>query len=86
MGLDFISLNLFEKITISLQCFNYFLSVFSFFFCLGGQDDVNSIYSISGIPSNYLIDEKGIIIARNLRGNKLEQKLEELFQKKTILI
>ena len=46
-----------------------------------GQDDANSIYGISRIPSNYLIDEEGILIARNLRGDSLEEKLEELFKK-----
>ena len=48
----------------------------------GGKDDAILIYSVSGIPRNYLIDENGIIIARNLRGEALKKKLKELFEKK----
>jgi len=51
----------------------------------GGQDDANYIYSISGIPSNYLIDKKGIIIARNLRGDELAEKLKKLFEEEASL-
>ena len=39
------------------------------------------IYSINGIPYNFLIDENGVIVAEDLRGNRLEKKLEELFSK-----
>jgi peroxiredoxin len=38
------------------------------------------IYGINKIPSNFLIDEDGIIIAKNLRGSNLNDKLKELFQ------
>ncbi|WP_231490627.1 TlpA disulfide reductase family protein [Pedobacter sp. Leaf170] len=31
------------------------------------------------IPANYLVDSKGIIVAKNLRGEMLAKKLEELF-------
>ena len=37
------------------------------------------VYSINGIPYNFLIDEKGIVVAENLRGERLEKKLDELF-------
>ena len=37
----------------------------------GGKADPYLIYGISGIPDNFLIDENGIIIARDLRGEKL---------------
>jgi peroxiredoxin len=37
------------------------------------------LYNISSIPSNILLDREGIIIAKNLRGEKLRSKLEELF-------
>ncbi len=37
-------------------------------------------YKIQGIPQNFLIDPKGVIIAKNLRGPELHQKLEELLQ------
>jgi peroxiredoxin len=33
------------------------------------------LYGINGIPQNFLIDPKGKIIAKNLRGEALEQKL-----------
>ncbi len=36
-------------------------------------------YNLDGIPMTYLLDENGIIIAKGLRGEELEQKLEELF-------
>jgi thiol-disulfide isomerase/thioredoxin len=37
-----------------------------------------AIYGVRSIPSNFLIDENGIIIARNLRGPALDAALEEL--------
>lgn len=36
-------------------------------------------FKITSIPQNILIDPKGIIIAKNLRGEALNQKLDELF-------
>jgi len=36
-------------------------------------------YNINGIPFSILLDPKGIIIAKNLRGPALEKKLEEVF-------
>lgn len=38
-------------------------------------------YSINAIPATVLLDKEGRIIARNLRGPALEQKLEELLGK-----
>jgi len=35
-------------------------------------------YSITAIPQNFLIDPTGKIIARNLRGEELQKKLEEI--------
>ena len=37
-------------------------------------------YAISSIPSNLLIDENGIIIAKDLRGEDLRKKVEEILQ------
>lgn len=34
-------------------------------------------YNVKGIPANFLIDGKGVIIAKNLRGEKLENELEK---------
>jgi peroxiredoxin len=38
------------------------------------------LYNIQGVPANFLIDPNGKIIAINLRGAALQQKLAELFK------
>jgi peroxiredoxin len=40
-----------------------------------------ALYAVRGIPQNFLIDPNGKIIAKNLRGDDLEDKLAELFGK-----
>ena len=46
---------------------------------LKGQGNIASlIYGISYIPDNFLIDQNGIIIGRDIRGDNLNAKLEEL--------
>jgi len=40
------------------------------------------LYGIEAIPQNYLIDPQGKIIAKNLRDEKLGEKLEEIMGKK----
>lgn len=42
----------------------------------GWGDSVGKKYQINTIPSNLLINAKGIVIARNLRGEKLDLFLE----------
>jgi peroxiredoxin len=37
------------------------------------------VYQVQSIPSSFLLDKKGTIIAKNLRGDALEAKLSELF-------
>ncbi len=37
------------------------------------------LYGISSIPATVLVDREGNILARNLRGTQLEQKLQEIF-------
>jgi hypothetical protein len=37
------------------------------------------LYKIESIPTNYLLDREGRIIATNLRGDALRRKLAELF-------
>lgn len=39
-----------------------------------------ALYSVNGIPSNFLIDPSGKIIALNLRGENLDNKLKELLK------
>lgn len=36
------------------------------------------LYGINSVPTNFLIDPNGIIIAKNLRGEELEEKLKEI--------
>lgn len=36
-------------------------------------------YGVTAVPSTFLIDKEGKLIAKNLRGNELAQKLEEIF-------
>ncbi|MES2650400.1 MAG: AhpC/TSA family protein [Bacteroidota bacterium] len=44
----------------------------------GDKNVAALIYGINAYPTNFLIDEKGVIIAKNLRGQDLEKKLAEL--------
>jgi len=39
-------------------------------------------YNVEAIPMNFLIDPKGIIIAKNLRGEDLEKQLKKIFESK----
>lgn len=43
---------------------------------------VATLYGIRAIPQNFLIDPQGKIIATNLRGEDLDKKLAEIFDKK----
>jgi thiol-disulfide isomerase/thioredoxin len=38
------------------------------------------LYGVMGIPTNWLIDGDGIIVAKNLRGSSLEAELEKLLK------
>lgn len=44
------------------------------------NNEVAMLYKISSIPQNMLVDPNGKIVAKNLRGEELEQKLKELLQ------
>ena len=44
------------------------------------KDPVAELYNITSIPATFVLDKKGTIIASRLRGQALEQKIEELFQ------
>jgi len=46
------------------------------------QSEVVGLYGIEGIPQNFLIDPDGKIIASNLRGAALEEKLAEVINKR----
>lgn len=45
---------------------------------MGWNSEVVARYSITGIPTNYLINEQGIIINKNLRGEDLYEALTKL--------
>lgn len=42
------------------------------------QDPIAQMYNINAIPAAFLLDENGVIIAKDLRGAALEQKVAEL--------
>jgi peroxiredoxin len=42
------------------------------------QSEVVPVYQVSSIPFNVLVDPEGKVVAENLRGNALEQKLKEV--------
>ena len=45
----------------------------------GTKSDAAQLYAISGVPANYLIDgATGMVVARNLRGEALAEKLKAL--------
>lgn len=44
------------------------------------QSPVVALYNFNAIPTNVLIDKEGKIIAKDLRGEALENKLEEVFK------
>lgn len=45
----------------------------------GYSNEIAKEYSITAIPRNFLVDENGIILAKDIHGQELEKKLEELF-------
>jgi peroxiredoxin len=44
------------------------------------QSEAATRYGVQGIPAAFLIDKNGIIVASNLRGESLHQKIAELIQ------
>ncbi len=44
------------------------------------SNDVALLYKVGSIPSNFLVDPNGIIIAKNLRGEDLLNKLKSIFK------
>lgn len=47
---------------------------------MGWESPVAALYGVNAIPSNFLLDEKGKVIAVNLRGKDLDDKLKSLQQ------
>lgn len=46
----------------------------------GWQSELGAAYQVSSIPLTLLVDQEGRIIAENLRGNQLEEKLQEILK------
>ncbi len=44
------------------------------------DDEIAKLYNVEAIPATFILDEKGTIIAKDLRGPALEEKMAELFQ------
>ena len=44
------------------------------------RDPVAQLYKVSSIPATFILDENGVIIAKNLRGSQLEATLSQLLQ------
>lgn len=45
----------------------------------GWGSAAGKLYGINSIPATVLLDKEGVIIAKNLRGEALRKKLEELY-------
>ena len=46
-----------------------------------GDDSIASVYKINAIPTPILLDKEGKIFDKNARGSRLEQGIEELFNR-----
>ena len=46
----------------------------------GNGNKASLIYGVEGIPDSFLIDQNGIIVARDLRGKELDKKLTKLME------
>ncbi len=44
----------------------------------GGDEPIAKKYNVNAIPATFIIDEQGILLAQNLRGEELRQKIAEL--------
>jgi peroxiredoxin len=44
------------------------------------KNEAAALYSVNSIPSNLLVDKTGKIIARNIREEKLREKIAELIK------
>jgi thiol-disulfide isomerase/thioredoxin len=47
----------------------------------GQQNEIAIQYGVQSVPANFLIDPKGIIIAKNITGEELQEKLKSLLGK-----
>ena len=42
------------------------------------EDEIALLYNVRAIPASFILDENGIIVAKDLRGPELEVKIAEL--------
>ena len=47
---------------------------------IGADSETAKTYGVKSIPSTFLIDENGYIIAKDLKGTLLNKKLSEIFE------
>ncbi|MGM0392532.1 MAG: redoxin domain-containing protein [Bacteroidota bacterium] len=45
------------------------------------QEPVAQLYGVQAIPAQFILDENGVIVAKNLRGDALDAKVKELLEK-----
>jgi peroxiredoxin len=45
----------------------------------GWGSAAGKLYGINSIPATVLVDREGVIVAKNLRGDALREKLEEIY-------
>ena len=43
-------------------------------------DEIADLYNVSAIPATFILDENGVIVAKNLRGPELEAKISQMLQ------
>ncbi len=44
----------------------------------GWKDPIAATYEVEGIPATFILDAKGNIVAKDLRGDELKAKIKEL--------
>ncbi|MGB5667079.1 MAG: thioredoxin family protein, partial [Maribacter sp.] len=44
------------------------------------DDAIAKLYNVDAIPAAFLLDENGVIVAKNLRGPELEAKVAEMLK------
>jgi len=45
------------------------------------QDPIAQQYGVRAIPAQFILDENGVIVAKNLRGDELEAKIKQMLEK-----
>jgi len=46
----------------------------------GGSTPVSDLYRVQGYPTTYVLDAEGRVVAKDLRGESLAKKVEELVE------